>query len=234
MSITMLLDFVILSSLNIQEAKSKPSDDWFRHLVDNIVFTTGKTRYLVYFSLQSRQLNTWLALQIKCNSYFIPSLNQPDDVHNEWTLMTIVLARQHWRAFLMFLSSDSQGNNKEAYLLRKNITSAPVARYVLSHASPVQYIPSCTIRKIVRVNMSRLTLQKEGREEFYCYQFSNPSRNINPFSTWPAKTAIVLRSRPEWRLRLLAKRHSGRERRRTAVSSAYSVPSYHKKAVFNR
>ena len=137
----------------------------FRHLVDNIVFTTGKTRYLVHFSLQSRQLNTWLALQIKCNSYFIPSLNQPDDVHNEWTLMTIVLARQHWRAFLMFLSSDSQGNNKEAYLLRKNITSAPVARYVLSHASPLQYIPSCTIRKIVRVNMSRLTLQKEGREE---------------------------------------------------------------------
>ena len=36
---------------------------------------------------------------------------------------------------MLLLSSDSQGNNKEAYLHRKNITSAPVARYVLSHTS---------------------------------------------------------------------------------------------------
>ena len=35
-----------------------------------------------------------------------------------------------------------------------------------------------------------------------------------------AKTAVLLRSRPEWRL---AKRHSGRERRGTAVFAGYKI-----------
>ena len=66
----------------------------------------------------------------------------------------------------MFHSSDSQGNNKEAYLLRKNITSAPVARYVLSHTNLVQYIiwGNCSREHVQSETSKERKRDKEGRD----------------------------------------------------------------------